>query len=127
MKQEDAQRISNELTAAIRNGDVDGIHRIIRDNPEWPPYNHWLAHPHNTATYSGFPVFRAFVEHFPETEDWDCNHLGNLVGIAAVNGDIPLLKYALEDLGHKANEGRYGYRSVTQSHFVTMACRANDR
>jgi hypothetical protein len=88
MNQESAQRISNELDAAIRNGDVDGIHRIIRDNPNWPPYN--------------------------------------LVGIAAINGDIPLLKYTLEDLGHKANEGRYGYRPVTQSHFVTMACRAND-
>jgi hypothetical protein len=118
MDREIADQIASELTTAIRNGDVDSVHRIVRENPEWPPWKHWLGHPHDIATYSGFPVFKAFVEHFPETKDWNCNHLGNLVGIAAMTGDVPLLKYALEDLGHKANEGRHFYAPVPQPCFV---------
>ena len=121
MDRETANQVERELTAAIRNEDVDSIHRIVRENPEWPPSNQWLGHPHDTATYSGFPVFNAFVEHFPETKDWNCNHIGNLVGIAATAGDVQLLKYALEELGHKANEGRYFYTPVFQHCFVTWA------
>ncbi|KAG9194952.1 hypothetical protein G6011_00072 [Alternaria panax] len=95
------------IISAIHGKDVAELTRILRANPDWPPNQRYLAYPHDLAASSGLAVFKSFVEHFPQTQDWDCNHAGNLVGISATLGDVALLRYCLEDLGHGADEGRW--------------------
>ena len=99
--------IDDSIISAILNKNDAELTRILRSNPDWPPNERDLAYPHDKAAISGLPVFKAFVEHFPQTKHWDCNHTGNLVGIAALYGDVALLRFCLEELGHEADEGRW--------------------
>ncbi|KAF2850610.1 hypothetical protein T440DRAFT_468568 [Plenodomus tracheiphilus IPT5] len=101
-------RIQNEIVETLAKRDIDQFEKILQANPEWPTAQSWLGKPHDRAIES-FETFKAFVEAFPQTKDWDCGHTGNPVGIAAVRGDVPLLKYLLEDLGHCANAGCFCY------------------
>ena len=111
MDQTIAYRVKCQITEAIQSGDVDEFQRLVKEYPEWPDTDDRLGYPHDLSVDS-LQTFKAFVERFPQTKDWDCGHTGNPVGIAAIRGDIPLLKYLLEDLGHKANEGRFCYSPV---------------
>ncbi|CAI9631170.1 unnamed protein product [Alternaria burnsii] len=101
--------IDDTIISAILNKNDAELTRILRSNPDWPPDERHLAYPHDKAAISGLPVFKTFVEHFPQTEHWDCNHAGNMVGIAATQGDVALLRFCLEELGHEADEGRWIY------------------
>ncbi|KAH8623070.1 hypothetical protein IG631_22227 [Alternaria alternata] len=101
--------IDDTIISAILNKNDAELTRILRSNPDWPPDERHLAHPHDMAAISGLPVFKTFVEHFPQTKHWDCNHAGNLVGIAAAQGDVALLRFCLEELGHEADDGRWIY------------------
>jgi hypothetical protein len=108
---DDTKSIWHQFGAAIVSGNVDEFQRVAKEHPEWPDNNGGLGYLHDISL-DGVHMFKAFVEHFPQTKDWDCGHAGNPVGIAAFNNNIPLLKYVLEDLGHKANEGCFFYRPV---------------
>jgi hypothetical protein len=108
-----AEKIYNEIVEAIKSKDIKAFERLVQDNPEWPPHEHWLGYPHDVAAYSGLDMFKAFVKHFPQTKDWDCGERGDVVGSSAMAGDIPVLKYCLEELGHKANEGRVLFTPVS--------------
>ncbi|XP_014552132.1 hypothetical protein COCVIDRAFT_30439 [Bipolaris victoriae FI3] len=107
-----AEKIYSQIVAAIKNKDIEEFDRVVQDNPTWPPQEHWLGHPHDAASRSGLPMFKAFLKHFPQTKDWDCGETGDVVGAAAMTGDIPVLKYCLEELGHNANEGRIFFSPV---------------
>lgn len=108
-----AQSIQNEIVKAIKNEDVEEFERLVTNNPDWPPSEHWLGYPHDVASTSGLPIFKAYLKHFPQTKDWDCGERGDVVGIAAMAGDIPVLRYCLDELGHKANEGRILFSPVS--------------
>lgn len=41
--------------------------------------------------------------------------MGNVVGISAAEGDVELLRFCLEELGHRAGEGRWMYIPVCVS------------
>lgn len=99
--------IDDTIISAILNKNDAALTRILRSNPDWPPNERQLAYPHDKAAISGLPVFKTFVEHFPQTKHWDRSHTGNLVGIAAAYGDVALLRFCLEELGHEADEGRW--------------------
>ncbi|CAN9402043.1 unnamed protein product [Alternaria alternata] len=101
--------IDDTIISAILNKNDAELTRILRSNPDWPPNERQLAYPHDKAAISGLPVFKTFVEYFPQTKYWDCNHAGNLVGIAAAQGDVALLRFCLEELGHEADDGRWIY------------------
>lgn len=118
MDNETARRISGELTAAIEAKDSEQFQRILQEHPEFPPAEHWLAPVHSSAVKSGLQTFKAFVEHFPQSKDWDLGHLGNPVGLAAMEGDVSYLKFLLEELGLKANEGRIMYTPVIDEHCI---------
>jgi hypothetical protein len=111
MDQTTAERVKRQISKAIQCGNVDEFQSLVKEYPEWPDIEDRLGYPHDLSVDS-LQTFKAFVEHFPQTKDWDCGHVGNPIGIAAMRGDIPLLKYLLEDLGHKANNGRFFYSPV---------------
>jgi hypothetical protein len=110
-------RIQSQVSEAIKRGDVDEFRSLVREYPEWPSTDDALSYPHDISVNS-LQTFKAFVERFPQTKDWDCGHAGNPVGLAAVMGNVPLLGYLLDDLGHKANEGSFCYSPVRWSCFV---------
>jgi hypothetical protein len=108
-----SSQVYSQIVDAIKRKDLDEFHRVAKEYPEWPENDGCLGYPHGISTDS-LETFKAFVERFPQTKDWDCGHTGNPVGIAAIRGDVPLLKYLLEDLGHKANAGEAFFRPVSQ-------------
>ena len=112
MDDESARRIQGDLTTAIQTGDVDQFRCVLREHAEFPPAEHWLAPVHDAAARSSLPMFKTFLERFPQAKDWDLGHLGNPVGFAAAKGDVPYLKFLLEDLGLGANAGRVTYTPV---------------
>lgn len=113
MDHADDQSVYNEITKAIKSKDMEEFERLIRDNPEWSPQKSWLGYPHDVASSSGLAMFKAYLKHFPQTKNWDCGERGDVVGISAMAGDVPVLKYCLEELGHNANEGRILYFPVS--------------
>jgi hypothetical protein len=119
MDPEIESRICSQIKEAVQRSDVYEFQCIVKEYPDWPSDNCSLNYPHDISVDS-LEMFKAFVERFPQTKDWDCGHSGNPVGLAAVTGNIPLLKFVLEDLGHKANVGRFGYSPVRQLHSVSM-------
>jgi hypothetical protein len=114
MDDESARQIQGELTTAIQTGDADQFRRLLREHTEFPPADHWLAPVHDAAARSSLEMFKIFIERFPQAKDWDLGHLGNPVGLAAAQGDVPFLRFLLDDLGLVANEGRMMYTPVTQ-------------
>ncbi|KAH8709977.1 hypothetical protein GQ44DRAFT_714896 [Phaeosphaeriaceae sp. PMI808] len=108
------EKVSYQINEAIKNKNVEEFHRLVDSYPEWPTSDYNLSYPHDISTGS-FETFKAFVERFPQTKHWDCGEIGNPVGLAAIRGDIPLLKYLLEDLKHKANEGRFFFSPILYS------------
>jgi hypothetical protein len=108
-----SSQVYSRIVDAIKRKDLDEFHRVAKEYPEWPEDDGCLGYPHDISTDS-LETFKAFVERFPQTKDWDCGHTGNPVGIAAIRGDVPLLKYLLEDLSHKANAGEAFFRPVLQ-------------
>ncbi|KAH8702688.1 hypothetical protein GQ44DRAFT_778524 [Phaeosphaeriaceae sp. PMI808] len=111
MDSETTVQVQLQIVEAVTSGDVEGFKRLIERCPDWPDNDYVLGYPHDMSVDS-FEMFKAFVERFPQTKDWHCGHMGNPVGLAAVKGDIPFLKYLIEELGHKANEGRFLYIPV---------------
>jgi hypothetical protein len=109
------EKVRCRINDAIKNKTIDEFHRLVDEYPEWPRSDRNLSYPHDISTDS-FETFKAFVEHFTQTKDWDCGEIGNPVGLAAMRGDLPLLKYLLEDLGHKANEGRFFFSPAKHLH-----------
>jgi hypothetical protein len=108
-----SSQVYSRIEDAIKRKDLDEFHRVTKEYPQWPENDSCLGYLHDISTDS-LETFKAFVERFPQTKDWDCGHMGNPVGIAAIRGDISLLKYLLEDLGHKANAGEAFFRPVLQ-------------
>lgn len=101
-----AKRVQTELMAAIRTGNADEFKRLLQQNPAFPPAETWLVPVHTAAATSGLQMFRIFVGHYPQTKSWDLGHLGNPVGLAAAQGDMPYLRFLLDDLGLSASQGR---------------------
>jgi hypothetical protein len=86
---------------------------VVKEYPEWPETDGCLGLPARHLNGS-LETFKAFVERLPQTKDWDYGHMGNPVGIAAIRRDVPLLKYLLEYLDHKANAGEAFFRPVSK-------------
>lgn len=108
-----SSQVYSQVVDAIKRKDLGEFHRVATEYPEWPVNDGCLGYAHDISTDS-LETFKAFVEQFPQTQDWDCGHIGIPVGIAAIRGNVPLLKYLLEDLGHKANAGEAFFRPVLQ-------------
>jgi hypothetical protein len=106
-------QVYSRIVDAIKRKDLDEFHCVAKEYLERPENDGCLGYPHDISTDS-LETFKAFVERFPQTKVWDCGHTGNPVGIAAIRGDVPLLKYLLKDLGHKANAGEAFFRPVLQ-------------
>ena len=103
--------ISSQINAAVETHNVAEFKRVVQQYPEWPT-NQWrLDTPFRTAACH-LGTFKAFVERFPQTKGWACGHAGNPVGLAAISGDVELLRGLLEDVGLRANEGWFFYRPV---------------
>jgi hypothetical protein len=113
MDNERAKKAREELIAAIEASDADQLHHLFQQYPNFPPADYWLSPVHTVAARAGLSMFRILVERFPQTKDWDLGHLGDPVGFAASQGDVPFLKFLLEDLGVKANTGRFMKSPVT--------------
>lgn len=109
-----SDRIRIQIVQAILSRNVARFHRIVDGNPFYPDDDSSLCYAHEMSVNS-LEMFRAFVERFPQTKHWDFGPTGNVVGIAALLGNVVLLKYAIEELGHKASEGRVKYSPVSYS------------
>lgn len=102
-----AEQVHKRLTAAAWAGDAALMQKLLDQHPEFPPPSgsRWLCSVHDAAAYSGFDTFKVLVTRFPKTKTWDVDHTGNHVGMAAAAGDVPFLKFLLEELELNANEG----------------------
>lgn len=107
------EKLNAQLEDALQNKDIATFHRLLDAQTDLDE-NVNLHTLHRVATYNGVDTFRAVVERFPECKDYEFGHTGNAVGIATMSGDIELLKYLLDEVGHRANAGCWCYRPVRQ-------------
>ncbi|KAK2880089.1 hypothetical protein FQN49_000567 [Arthroderma sp. PD_2] len=118
MDEAEVKAIYAEMEQAAELGQADKLQLLFDKYPnflgEGSEGHGGLGAIHMCATLGGLETFKVFIECYPQTKDWGLGHLGNTLGSAILRNDIPFVKYLLDEMGMKVNEGCIMNRPVIQ-------------
>ncbi|KAF4555650.1 Hypothetical protein D9617_2g056130 [Elsinoe fawcettii] len=110
---EDWRSISSMLVEAVAGGQIDTINYLLDRFPEFPAQNHHLSEAHDAMFMNagGLNVYKTLLRRFPAIGRWDCGERGDHLGLAAMNNDMPFVRYLLDN-GADASRAHFLGRPV---------------
>ncbi|KAF2454536.1 hypothetical protein BDY21DRAFT_423772 [Lineolata rhizophorae] len=99
---------------AARSGRADELRHLFESHSDYrtiiPGWR--LFDVHYLAFFAGVETWKVVVEYVLEAKTWDLGEKGDLIGGAALNNDLPMMQYLLDELHLNANEGRIMFTPV---------------
>ena len=102
------QLISDMMSSAVRQNQTEMLRHLIEQHPHFPTGHRSFLGVVQKSAFMGkglLPVYKVLLEKWPMVQDMDCGELGNHLGLAACNLDVPFVEWLLQN-GADATKAR---------------------
>ena len=112
---ESDELISEMMSAAVKQNRTEMLRHLIEQHPHFPTgHRSSLGFVQRDAFMEKglLPVYKILLEKWPKVQEMDCGELGDHLGLAACNLDVPFVEWLLQN-GADATKARImGFRPV---------------